>query len=264
MQITFLKLGGSLITDKSQTRTALHSEIDRISQEIAHARKQMPEKRILLGNGAGSFAHQSAHMYGTMDGFSNEEGLYGACVTHQDAMRLNQIVIESLLSAQLPAFSVQPSAFISTRNKNINTYDVSLIETMLQKNYIPVIYGDVIADSEIGSTILSTDTLFRSLAEKLLALHHTVTIIHAGNYPGVLDEQGNVIAKITPESMHSITSLQTSEQTDVTGGMKLKVEEMVRLAEKRIESHIIDGTMLGAITKALLGESIGTHILPCL
>jgi len=260
MQITFLKLGGSLITDKSQARTALHSEINRISQEIADAQKKMGETRLLLGNGAGSFAHQSAHLYGTMNGFSDEKGLYGACVTHQDAMRLNQIVIESLLKTKLPTFSIQPSAFISTHEKKMNDFSIALVDTLLQKNIIPVIYGDVVVDSQIGSTILSTDTLFRAIAEKLLEIGHQVSIIHAGNYPGVMDEKENVIPHISPANMSSVTSLTASHQTDVTGGMKLKVEEMIVLAHKGIASKIIDGTVQKNIYRALLGEMIGTQI----
>lgn len=260
MKITLLKLGGSLITDKARTRTARHAEIHRITGEIARARAVMGDRRLLLGNGAGSFAHRSAHQYGTMDGFSDAQGRYGACIAHQDAMRLNQIIMESLLAADLPAFSVQPSAFITTADKQVSLWSIAPIEILLQRSIIPVIYGDVIADAHIGSTIHSTDTLFRIVAEELLKKGHTMTIIHAGNYPGVLDADGSVIPHITPSNFSTFTSLHASAETDVTGGMKLKVGEMVTLATHGIESMIIDGSFTDNIFRALSGESIGTKI----
>ena len=59
----FLKLGGSLITDKSQPYTARLEVIDRLAQEILQARQENPGLLLLLGHGSGSFGHTPAHQY---------------------------------------------------------------------------------------------------------------------------------------------------------------------------------------------------------
>lgn len=261
MNITLLKLGGSLVTDKSHAYTALPERIKLIADEIARARVSDPDLRLILGNGAGSFAHRSAAKYGTINGFVDENSLYGACVVHKDAIELNRIITEALLKKNIPVFSLQPSAFLMTNGKKLTESNLRIIEGMIQKKYIPFVYGDVIVDQLQGSTIFSTDTIFAIIAAFLSTKGYHVRVIHAGNYPGVLDKDNNVIQKITPESFLEISSsLHENRIVDVTGGMKLKVEEMLKLTALGIESYILDGTQKNRIYQALLGKIKGTTI----
>ncbi|HBA91193.1 MAG TPA: hypothetical protein DCZ08_05345, partial [Anaerolineaceae bacterium] len=66
--ITFLKLGGSLITDKSTPRKADMDVIRRLAAEIRTAQKELPQLRLLLGHGSGSFGHVPAREYNTRNG----------------------------------------------------------------------------------------------------------------------------------------------------------------------------------------------------
>lgn len=262
MHITLLKLGGSLITDKQTAYKALEERIDDIARQINSAVKNNSELNIILGTGAGSFAHQSAKKYGTMNGFNDDTGKYGACVVHHDAMRLNQIVMSALIEMQIPAFSMQPSAMMVSKLP-ISNDQFPILDQLLMKKIIPVVYGDVIIDVEKGSTIYSTDTIFKIIAKYFAQLDHEVTIIHAGDYPGVLDEKQEIIPTINIDTYPSIApSIKQSFSTDVTGGMKLKVEEMLELTKQGITSHIIDGTESEAIFKALNGAFSGTTISP--
>jgi isopentenyl phosphate kinase len=56
----FLKLGGSLITNKDQAHTALIDQIDAIGKQIKQYCQENPENRLLLGHGSGSFGHVAA------------------------------------------------------------------------------------------------------------------------------------------------------------------------------------------------------------
>jgi isopentenyl phosphate kinase len=56
-KMVFLKLGGSLITVKSQPHTPRLEALERLGQEIAQARLHNPNLQILLGHGSGSFGH---------------------------------------------------------------------------------------------------------------------------------------------------------------------------------------------------------------
>lgn len=263
MEIVCIKLGGSLITDKNNPYTTRPQIITQLITELKKALQDNPDLNLVLGNGAGSFAHQSAHKYDTNNGFSDQRGALGACVVHADAMKLNSILVEECLKQSLPVYSLQPSAMMIANNRSLSDSYWSVLDTLLDKKIIPFVYGDVILDTSIGSTIYSTDVLFTHIATHLHTKNHSVRIIHVGNYQGVLNKEGNVIPHISPDTYNLIKDALTSSKfTDVTGGMKLKVDEMLKLAKSGITSHIVDGTVPGNITKALSNSSIGTQIGP--
>jgi isopentenyl phosphate kinase len=60
MEIILLKLGGSLITDKNTPYTANHGIITQVLKEIKEELNKNPALHLIIGHGAGSFAHQSA------------------------------------------------------------------------------------------------------------------------------------------------------------------------------------------------------------
>lgn len=66
--LVFLKLGGSLITDKTRPRTVRLDTLKRLCAEIASARKHDPNLQLLLGHGSGSFGHVAAKKYKTREG----------------------------------------------------------------------------------------------------------------------------------------------------------------------------------------------------
>ena len=261
MNITLLKLGGSLITDKSKPYTARLDVIKRIASEIRSALSESPGINLILGNGAGSFAHQSAAKFKTHEGFSTDEGRLGACIVHQDAMKLHMIVLEELLNEGVPAFSFSPSSFI-VNNITIQQFNNLAIQQSLKQGLIPFIYGDVILDKKRGSTIYSSDKTLSILATELSGTYQISRIIHAGDYDGVYDSDKNSIEKITKDTFPALEKhFSDSENVDVTGGMKKKIEETMKLAEKGINSIIINGSTPGNIKKALLDQHVkGTLI----
>ena len=78
-ELVFLKLGGSLITDKTQAYTARLEKLTDLARQIARALQTQPELRLVLGHGSGSFGHTAAKKYGTRDGISAGYRWPGAC-----------------------------------------------------------------------------------------------------------------------------------------------------------------------------------------
>lgn len=263
MDITLLKLGGSLITDKNTAYSAKPALIKQAFEEIKEEINKNQDLHLIIGHGAGSYAHQSAKKYNTMYGFENAVGKFGACAVHADALELNQIVIEEAIKLELPIFSLQPAAFIMSQNRHVHLAEFSILKEVLKKGLTPLIFGDVIIDTQIGATIFSTDTLFSILVNKFNSPEFKITkIIHAGNYDGVLDEKKEVISQINTLNFPQIKQLiGSSENVDVTGGMLKKVEESMVIAQKGIMSHIINGSKKGNLSRALNGDySFGTCI----
>ena len=260
--LTFLKLGGSLITDKATPLTAKRPVIARIAAEIAQFRKEHPGHLLLIGHGSGSFGHTVASRFGTQNGVQTAAEWQRFVEVWAAARALNQIVIEELTSAGLPVIDFPPSAGLVSKDRTPIHWDIDPLELALMQGLIPVVQGDVVFDLTLGGTIFSTETVFAYLAPLL----QPTRILLAGSEVGVYanpDEPENIIERITPETFREIQpNLSGSAVTDVTGGMLSKVQEMIALLEALpdLEIEIFSGVVDGNIQRALAGEHLGTHI----
>lgn len=259
--LKLLKLGGSLITDKSTPYAARFEVMQRLAKEIAFA-WQAESFSLIIGNGAGSFAHTSASEYGIKDGFHDAAGQLGFCQVQQDAVKLQRLLIDALLEQGLPVVGVSPLTFFKAKAGTIVEERYELLESLLEQHFIPVVHGDAILDQGQGSTIVSTDLVLARLAQNFHALNFSSELISVGKYAGVLDQQGKIIPLITPENFSDYSSaLGGSEHRDVTGGMAAKVEELLALARQGIASRIINGVVIGRLQAALQGDDVeGTRI----
>lgn len=263
MDLALIKLGGSLVTDKDRPYTARPEIIQQLAQEVSAIALQNPHLKLIIGNGAGSFGHQSAKKYNTINGISTDVDKLGFCLVHQDSIDLNRLLAKAFLQVGLPVISLPPVTMGVTENKKPLKFNYSIIENTLAAGLIPLVFGDVVLDKIIGGTILSTDTLLAELAKYFyLKEKLRVQLINVGNYPGVYDKDGQVISEITQANYPHIKNfLGESKSIDVTGGMLTKVEEFLAIANLGIDCWIIDGNIPGNLTKAVLGQqTIGTVI----
>ena len=105
-----VKLGGSLITDKTKVEHAHKPMIRRLAREIKAAREARPDLRLVLGHGSGSFGHVAAKKHGTRDGVKDRSGWLGYAEVAAAAARLNQIVTDMFVAEGVPVVSLPPSA----------------------------------------------------------------------------------------------------------------------------------------------------------
>jgi isopentenyl phosphate kinase len=260
--LTLLKLGGSLITNKSRPRTLRPETLVRLAEEIASALQQRPSLRLIIGHGAGSFGHVSAKHYGTRQGVHTPNQWHGFAEVWWDAATLNRLVTEALIEAGLPAIALPPSASVIARDGEVARWDLGQVEAALVSGLLPVIYGDAIFDIQRGGTILSTEDLFAHLARQL----QPKRLLLAGIEPGVWKDypsRSQIISKITPANHEEILpALSGSAATDVTGGMESKVKQCVALTREipDLEILIFSGDKAGQLLEALLGSNKGTVI----
>jgi isopentenyl phosphate kinase len=260
--LALLKLGGSLITNKTSPRSLRRNTLSRLADEIAGAREQFPSMQLIVGHGAGSFAHVSAKKHGTRSGVYNPDQWLGFAEVWWDAATLNGLVMEAFHEAGLPAISFAPSASVTAREGMVARWDLGPLEAALGAGLLPVIYGDVIFDLELGGTILSTEDLFAHLVAQLLPGR----MLLAGNEPGVWQNFPNrtqIIPRITPENFQDILPvLSGSAAADVTGGMESKVDLGVSLINEfpGLEILIFSGDEPGNLQDVLLGSRRGTVV----
>jgi len=260
--LQMLKLGGSLITDKTQPRTPRNQTITRLAKEIKNAYSRNPDLQLILGHGAGSFAHVPAKLYGTRQGVRSERDWQGFIQVWREAVALNQLVMQALNDAGLPAISLPPSASLTTSSGQVYAWDLSPLKSALNAGLLPIIYGDVIFDHQLGGTILSTEDLFSHLSRHL----HPKRLLLAGREPGVWVDckaRTKIFSQITPDNLEQVTdSLGGSAGDDVTGGMVSKVLQMVSLVTEIPDLRILifSGEEPGLVENTLLGDMPGTLV----
>ena len=255
--ITLLKLGGSVLTDKSKPYTARHGEIKRLAEEVKEALDDIPHLRLIIGNGGGSFPHHPAKKGKLHEGIKDAWQLEHLVETHRAAGELNHILVTALVKEGVPAIAVKPSSAAYTIDKEIVNFNILMLEELLKLNAVPVIHGDILVDLDQGCSIASTEKLFLYLAKKL----DITRVVIGTNVDGVLDDKGKVILEISHKTFVDIVHhLKGSNSTDVTGGMLHKVETMLEMASFGHEIRIVNALKSGELKKALEGQNVGTLI----
>lgn len=259
-RLFLIKLGGSLITDKTKPYTPRLDVIKRLVKEIKDA--SLDGIKMIIGHGGGSFPHVSATKYKIYKGFINDDSIYGMAIVHNDAMKLNSILMNELLRAGVNAFPIQPSSIAITEDSRIKEMYIEPIKILLKYCVIPVVYGDVGIDLKKGCCIMSTEEIFRYIALKLRD-EYDPFIIMCEVVDGIYTKDplrysdAEFISEVSRENIDEVKKyLSLSHGIDVTGGMAHKVDILFELAKKGINSIIINGLIEDNLRKVLNGKSV--------
>jgi isopentenyl phosphate kinase len=261
-EIVLLKLGGSLITDKTLPYTPRLEQLNQLAAQIAAAQATHPGLALILGHGSGSFGHTAARQHGTRQGVQTALQWAGFAEVWYQASALNRHVMTALHSANIPALALAPVAAVTARDGKILHWNLSPLQAALARGLVPVIYGDVCFDEQRGGTILSTEDLFEHLARALLPKR----ILLAGLEGAVWADfpaRTRRVEKITPASFEEIRAgVGGSHGADVTGGMESKVRQMLALVQEipGLTAQIFSAEPPGNLEQALGGGSLGTLI----
>ncbi len=275
-ELILLKLGGSLITDKTNPYTPRLDILSDLARQILAAKQARPELALVLGHGSGSFGHVAAKQYKTREGTplrlspvstkmgGGKEGGYwfGFSEVWFQASALNRFVMEALRQAGVPALALAPVSAVTARDGKVARWDLTPLKSALSAGLVPVVYGDVVFDEARGGTILSTEDLFEHLAREL----RPGRILLAGLEGAVwadFPERTIRVERITPASFNEVRAgVGQSHGADVTGGMESKVRQMLDLATEipGLTAQIFSGEEPGNIQKALAGEHLGTLV----
>ena len=230
-----LKLGGSVITDKHADCVVNHDRLGTIARTLAGA----PGCDMLIVHGAGSCGHPEAQRY-QLDKGAVAGGAEGIYVTNRAVSGLNDAVVLALREAGVPAIGIHPlHAGVANRGRLVS-FECRHLERMLGLGMVPVTHGDVVIDLTEGACVVSGDQLVQYFAVAL----HCRRVGLATDVPGVLDGGGCVVPEITRKTAPAL-HIGNSSHTDVTGGMKGKIDELLRLADAGIGSDIFHVSRIG-------------------
>ncbi|MBP3792203.1 MAG: isopentenyl phosphate kinase family protein [Methanobrevibacter sp.] len=249
-----LKIGGSILTNKdSQTSEVDAISLKRIASEIKRSLDNSP-KDLIIVHGAGSFGHPPAKKHKIGEEFDKSqypEKRLGFCEIQNEVKKLNMFICEEFIKMGLPTVALPASSFISATDKRITEGSLDLFKRYLDKGFIPVIYGDVVLDTDLEFCVISGDQIIQYLAMNL----NPEQVILGTDVDGVYNKNPKThddaifFDKFT--SLKDLDTLEGTTNVDVTGGMVGKIKELLYLADLGIESKIINAEVEDNIFKVL-------------
>jgi isopentenyl phosphate kinase len=252
--LVVVKLGGSVITRKREVERARPKILARLAHEIA----SVHDRRIVVLHGAGSFGHPGARRFGLARapplGESPDHRARGAAIVAAEVRRLHLRVLRALVEAGASAASVPMATHARNREGKLVALDPQPFSDALAGGRIPVSFGDVVPDERWGSSILSADTIALELARTL----RPERVVFVSDVTGVFESGGSGRGTILPELTESALERVrvTGRGTDVTGGIRGKVEAMLAIARAGSDAALISGLSDGILSRALRGETV--------
>ncbi len=251
-----VKLGGSVITDKTCYLTFRADVLARLVREIVSSGQD-----VIIVHGAGSFGHVLASEHRIQDGYANDSQVPAAAKIMEDVRDLNLRVIRVLNEGGLPSASLPPSAVATLKNGKLDELDVDLFRRYLKAGISPVTFGDVALDSERRFGICSGDQLMERLSKEF----RPERVVFVSDIDGVFtadpatDPGATLMEAVDRKTLDSLP--RTQRCADVTGSIFGKIETMLRIASWGGDAVVLNGQVPGRLEAALRGEAVkGTRV----
>jgi len=257
MNMILVKLGGSVITDKTGLKAFREDQTKRLALEISRSGKE-----VFLIHGAGSFGHVLAHRHSLQNGFKSKDQVQGLARVMSDVRELNQKVVETFERSGIPCASIPPSAVAELDEGILVHLPTHLFMAYSELGLMPVTFGDVCLDRTRGFGICSGDQLMEWLAREF----RPERVIFCADVDGIFTSDPNVDPKA--EIIHEVDERtleglpRTERYLDVTGSIYGKIESMLRISSHSMDCMVINGQVGGRLESALGGEEvIGSRVI---
>ena len=264
-EFVLLKLGGSLLTDKDKPYSIREDVVKSAIQQIIDA-----NKKLILIHGGGSFGHPLAKEYSISAGINSSipHQILGLTKTHQSMNNFNSYLINLFLENKYPALSIQASSIFIKDSLKISTQSIDIIETALDLNILPILYGDIILDKQGSFSIISGDQIIFELCENLKK-YQISKVIFVMETDGIYindedSKQKNIrlATKLYLRDLENLNLADLGQKIDVTGGIQGKINSIKEICKYNIPVQLLNGLKEGYIYKSLKNEMINcTNIL---
>ncbi len=154
-----LKIGGSLITDKTREGAFRDDCARRLAEEI-----RAFGRPLVVLHGTGSFGKPLARRYDYMDGLLSRE--QAAIVSRVEATldELRARFLQVLRAAGVESCALSPAALFCTRRGTPSWCEFRPVERLVDAGISPVISGGIVPDEAAGFAVLSSDVMAARVA----------------------------------------------------------------------------------------------------
>jgi isopentenyl-diphosphate delta-isomerase len=257
--VILIKLGGSLLTDKKEPFSLREQVCKNIINQIVNA-----QKKLILVHGGGSFGHPLAEKYKINQGINDQinDQLIGLAKTHEAMTQLNSFVVNEFLKHDYPTIPLQPSSIFIKNTGELSLINSGVVKSLLDLNIMPVLYGDILIESDNNFRILSGDEIILKLCENLSDLS-IKKVIFAMDKDGLFirksheDKSYKLADKLSLGELDNICLANLNDKKiDVTGGINKKLDNIKKICQLGIPVQVINGLKENFIQKSLCDDEI--------
>ena len=253
-----VKLGGSVLTEKTRLRTPRRSAIRRLAAELAAVRAP-----LLIVHGAGSYGHILASRHRLREGGSGAAKRAAVARVQADVRDLDRLVVDALNRAGFASIPIPPAAVLSLNDGRVSAVDLTPFLEFSSMGFTPVTFGDVVRDLRRGVSICSGDLMMLELARAF----RPERAVFAADVDGVFTSDpkrrpsANLLKTVAPKDLERI-EFSSSRRTDVTGSIEGKLRRMFEISEHVGECLVVNGNVKNRVRDALRGRRVvGTRIV---
>jgi len=245
-----IKLGGSVITDKSKKYSFRKEVADNLSKAIKKS-----NKKVIIVHGAGSFGHILAKKYELNSGHKNDRQLRGFSLTHTMVQKLNTMVLDSLHENGIDAVSISPHSVLKLDDHKPLKFNIEIFKDSLENGFTPVTFGDVVLDKSLGFSICSGDLLIQLFAKYFKPEKIIFVLDEDGIYTSnpKIDKNAKLIKSTNMEKLKNYTT-KADAHADVTGGMGGKIGAINNISKLGLDTILLNGNKPDRLYKVLVGE----------
>ncbi len=257
-----VKLGGSIITDKSRERVFRRAVTKRLMAEIA--KSGVP---TVVFHGAGGYGHPPAARHGIGTRKVGPEARIGVSETLAGVQLLMAETTAVAVSAGLRPIPVPIHLHCTSEGDALLGLPVQRVVALLQEGYTPILAGTLVRDAELGWRVVSADELLELFAEDL----EPRLAVYATDVDGVftadpsLDPAATLMGRVGAGELAAMeeaaeATVAGGSRPDVTGRMLGKVRRAMAVADL-CPTLIINGTVRGRLLDSLKGKAVrGTRV----
>jgi isopentenyl phosphate kinase len=260
--LVVLKLGGSLITDKSTPYKLNEEVIENIANEIKDCFDLGKIEHLVLVHGVGSYGHPPVIEYSLHKGFRDKGQLLSMSKTQQIVNKLRIIIASKFIQKGIPINLMHASSVVVGKKMVIKRNPFESLKGFLSLGMVPLIGGDMMYDESMGFSVCSGDQIAVILSRVLNAKR----LIFATDVPGVFDKdpkfdkQAKLVKELNIDDIEQFLSKSTDvTNTDASGKMRGKLLTLLSIKnqiEKGLEIAILSMTKQGILKNYLKGEEI--------
>ena len=259
-ELTVIKLGGSLLTDKTKPYTYRKSVLESVAREIGDCLSEGLIESLVLLHGVGSYGHPPVLEHNLHKGFLGTHQLLPLSTTQESVATLRHIIVKEFQNAKVPICLMYPSSMVTSEKMKMTNYFLEPLKGFASMGMVPLLGGDILVDSVMGWSIGSADQLAIILCEEMNAKR----LIFASDVSGIYDadpklkEDASLIETIDLNNLDStIKRMGVSSVEDASGAMKGKLQSIILgkpLIEKGLEVGLLSMMKYGVLKAFLKNE----------
>ncbi|MFW9805585.1 MAG: isopentenyl phosphate kinase [Candidatus Thorarchaeota archaeon] len=259
-ELTVIKLGGSLLTDKTKPYTYRRDVLESVAQEIGESIDEGLIESLILLHGVGSYGHPPVLEHNLHKGFLGPDQLLPLSETQEGVGTLRHIIVKAFQKAKVPVCLMYPSSMITSEKMKMTDYFLEPVKGFSSIGMVPLLGGDILIDSVMGWSIGSADQLAVILCEEMNAKR----LIFASDVSGIYDsdpklkEDASLLDTINLNDLDAtMKRMGASGVEDASGAMKGKLQSIVQgkhLIEQGLEVGLLSMMHYGVLKAYLKNE----------